>query len=216
MGTAGTFVESPCRPQHTSGFLRRTIDPVVRCARISHEPRLPRTRSLSLRPLLDLARDHERFRALAGLAREARGVPVHMSASIQPYLLAALVEAPDGLGGRPALVVAADDIGARDLARELRAYLAPRRVRYYPSRGTGYSSHLAPPPHLVGLRIAALDALGESEPAVVVASAIALAEAVPDASLRPAGFTLGRGERVDLTDVGARLVEAGYERVDQV
>src|SRR2546421_2041385 len=183
----GAFVESPCRPQHTSGFLRRTMDPVLRRARISHEPRLPRTRSLSLRPLLDLARDHERFRALAGLAREARGVPVHMSRSIQPYLLAALVEAEEGLGGRPVLVVAADDIGARDLARELRAYLAPRRVRYYPSRGTGYASHVAPPPPLVGLRIAALDALGEPEPAVVVASAIALAEAGPGPSLRPAG-----------------------------
>ena len=45
-------------------------------------------------------------------------------------------------------------------------------------------------PHLVGLRIAALDALADSEPAVVVASAVALAEAVPDASLRPAGFAL--------------------------
>ncbi len=62
------------------------------------------------------------------------------------------------------LCVAADDRGARDLANELGAYLAPRRVRYYPSRGTGYESHLAPPPHLVGLRIAALDALvGEGE-----------------------------------------------------
>ena len=35
----------------------------------------------------------------------------------------------------------------------------PRRVRYYPSRGVAYESHLAPPPHLVGLRVAALDAL---------------------------------------------------------
>ena len=146
----------------------------------------------------------------------ARSVPVHMSASIQPYLLAALVEAPDGLAGRPVLVVAADDIGARDLARELRAYLAPRRVRYYPSRGTGYASHVAPPPHLVGLRIAALDALTDSDPAVVVASAVALAEAVPDAALRPAGFTLERGSEVDLGEVADLLVEAGYERIDQV
>ena len=101
-------------------------------------------------PLLDIALDDERFRALADAAREGGAVPVHMSGSIRPYLLAALVEAEEGLGGRPALVVAADDIGARDLARELGAYLAPRRVRYYPSRGTGYASHLAPPPHLVG------------------------------------------------------------------
>ena len=81
------------------------------------------------------------------------------SVSLRPFLLAALAEAEPGLSGRPVLCVAADDRGARDLAGELGAYLAPRRVRYYPSRGTGYESHLAPPPHLVGLRIAALDAL---------------------------------------------------------
>ena len=171
---------------------------------------------MSLRPLLELARDDQRFLALAGAAREGGPVPVHMSPSIQPYLLAALVDAEEGLGGRPALVVAADDIGARDLARELRAYLAPRRVRYYPSRGTGYASHVAPPPHLVGLRIAALDALSDSEPALVVASAVALAEAVPDATLRPAGFTLDSDAEVDLDEVAHRLVEAGYERTDQV
>ncbi len=105
--------------------------------------------------------------------------------------------------------------------------MAPRRVRYYPSRGTGYASALAPPPHLVGLRIGALDALAadpkastSSErsafPAVVVASATALAEAVPDASLRPEGFVLHKGEEVDVGDVAELLVEAGYERVEQV
>ena len=189
---------------------------------------------MSLRPLLEIATRDERFRSLASAAREGRSGLVHMSASIQPYLLAALTEAGEGLAGRPVLVVAADDIGARDLARELRAYLGPRPVRYYPSRGTGYASHLAPPPHLVGLRIAALDAisigsrsaqdqpaseslaLADSGPAVVVASAVALAEAVPDASLRPAGFTLERGAEVDLGEVADRLVEAGYERIDQV
>src|ERR671911_2341147 len=114
-------------------------------------------------------------------------------------LLAALVAAEHGLAGRPALIVTPDDRSARDLARELGAYLAPRRVRYYPSRGTGYESHVAPPPHLVGLRIAALDALtGAEEAPVVVASAVALAEAVPDASLRPIGFGLRRGGDVGL------------------
>src|SRR5205823_4417282 len=43
-----------------------------------------------------------------------------------------------------------------------------------------------------------------------------LAEAVPEASLRPAGFCLRVGEEVDLADVAMRLVEAGYERTDQV
>ena len=49
-----------------------------------------------------------------------------------------------------------------------------------------------------------------------MASAIALAEAVPDASLRPAGFAIERGEEVDLGAVADDLVAAGYERVDQV
>ncbi|HEY7152229.1 MAG TPA: transcription-repair coupling factor [Solirubrobacterales bacterium] len=170
---------------------------------------------MSLRPLLDIAIEDERFLSLASAARDEGSVPVHMSAYVRPYLLAALAEAKEGFAGRPLLVVAADDIGARDLAHDLRAYLG-RRVRYYPSRGTGYVSHVAPPPHLVGLRIAALDALTGREPAVVVASAVALAEAVPDTSLRPAGFTLERGEQVDLTEVGELLVDAGYERIDQV
>ena len=179
---------------------------------------------MSLSPLLQIAADHERFAALAASARASAGpdgepTTALVSTTLRPYLLAALVGPQGALADRPALIVAADDIGARDLARELSAYLAPRAVRFYPSRGTGYESHLAPPPHLVGLRIAALDALtagSGDEPPVVVASAVALAEAVPDASLRPGGFALQQGEEVDLGDVAELLVEAGYERVDQV
>jgi len=177
----------------------------------------------SLRPLLELAEEAPEVAALAAAvagAADGKTVTARIPAGIRPFLLAALAEADPGLADRPILLVAADDRGARDLAREVGAYLAPRRVRYYPSRGTGYESHLAPPPHLVGLRIAALDALtaepGEEEPPVVVASAVALAEAVPDASLRPAGFSLQTGEEVDLGDLGELLVGCGYERVDQV
>ena len=179
---------------------------------------------MSLRPLLEIAHENERFGALAAAARAgaepgAEAAEALISSSIRPYAIAAMLDADDALAGLPALVVAADDIEARDLARELSAYLAPRRVRFYPSRGTGYESHLAPPPHLVGLRIAALDALtgdGDGEAPVVVAGAVALAEAVPDASLRPSGFALSREEEVDLDLVSELLVEAGYERVDQV
>src|SRR6185436_16656037 len=96
---------------------------------------------------------------------------------------------------------------ARDLAQDLRAWLKPRPVRYYPTRGVAYESHLTPPPHLVGLRVAALDALagnaaegerdegasrlagetGVSEQPVVIVSAVALSEKVPDPELRPHG-----------------------------
>jgi transcription-repair coupling factor (superfamily II helicase) len=175
---------------------------------------------MSLRPLIEIVAENERVHALAGCAREAAGggekVAVRASMMLRPLLMAALLEDDRGLAERPALLVAADDRSARDLAADLRAYLAPRRVRYYPSRGTGYASHVTPPPHLVGLRIDALDALRSEGDAVVVASATALAEAVPDASLRPAGFAISSGEELDLSGVAKDLIAAGYERVEQV
>ncbi|MGN6664207.1 MAG: transcription-repair coupling factor [Solirubrobacterales bacterium] len=175
---------------------------------------------MSLRPLIDIAAENERVHALAARAREAaaggEGTTVRASTMLRPLLLAALLEDDRGLAGRPALLVAPDDRSARDFAADLRSYLAPRRVRLYPSRGTGYASHVSPPPHLVGLRIDALDALGAEADAVVVASATALAEAVPDASLRPAGFAIERGEEIELDAVADDLVGAGYERVEQV
>ncbi len=174
---------------------------------------------MSLRPLLEIAAENERLHALAGEVRAASGgepVQLGASATLRPLLLATLLDDDRGLFGRRALLVSADDRSARDLAADLRAYLAPRRVRFYPSRGTGYASHVTPPPHLVGLRIDALDSLRESEDAIVVASATALAEAVPDASLRPAGFTLESGGEVELTVAARDLAAAGYQRVEQV
>src|SRR5215203_2061068 len=175
---------------------------------------------MSLRPLIDIAAENERMHALAARVRSAGEggdqVAVRASSMLRPLLLATLLEDERGLAERPVLLVGADDRSARDLAADLRAYLAPRRVRLYPSRGTGYASHVSPPPHLVGLRIDALDALGTESDAVVVASAPALAEAVPDASLRPAGFSLERGAEVDLDGVIRALVAAGYERIEQV
>src|SRR5438067_1394631 len=161
-----------------------------------------------LRSLLEHADDDQQT---SKLARE--GGRAFVSHALRPYLVAALLDRePDG----PAIVVAGDDRAARDLAGALRAWLAPRTVRYYPSRGVTYESHLAPPPHLVGLRIAALDALLSGENAVVVVSAVALSEKVPDPALRPHGFTLRKGELLDLDDAARDLVAAGYERVEQV
>src|ERR1035437_1526371 len=137
-----------------------------------------------LRSLLSHADEDQQT---AALARD--GGRAFVSQSLRPYLIAALLHRdPD----RPAVVVAGDDRAARDLAAGLKTWLEPRTVRYYPSRGVSYESHLAPPPHLVGLRIAALDALLEDAPVVVV-SAVALSEKVPDPALRPPRFTLPSG-----------------------
>jgi transcription-repair coupling factor (superfamily II helicase) len=169
-----------------------------------------------LRSLLEQAIDNEE---LARLAREggARPQTAFASPSVRPFLIAALLHS-DEFRGRTALVIAADDRAARDLAVDLRHFLAPRSVRFYPARGVRYESQLTPPPHLVGLRIAALDSLIETsdEPTVVVASAIALMERVPDPELRPHGFELAVGEQIDLNDKLEQLVTCGYERVEQV
>jgi len=150
----------------------------------------------------------------------ADGGRAFVAMSLRPYLIAALL---DRDRERPAIVVAGDDRQARDLASSLRTWLAPRRVRYYPSRGVTYESHLSPPAHLIGQRIAALDALLDANPKhpeqgapVVVVSAVALSEKVPDPSLRPHGFTITKGDLLDLDETAADLVAAGYERVDQV
>src|SRR5689334_13720487 len=89
----------------------------------------------------------------------AQGGRAFASASLRPHLIAALAERDAAARMRAHVIVAGDDRAARDLASDLRAWLAPRLVRYYPSRGVTYESHLRPPAHLVGLRMAALDAL---------------------------------------------------------
>jgi transcription-repair coupling factor (superfamily II helicase) len=170
---------------------------------------------VSLRSLLSYAHENPEVQQLADAAARngaGGGERAFVSASLRPYLLAALL---DSSPERPALVVAGDDRAARDLAADLKTFLSPRVVRFYPARGVRYESHLAPPPHLVGLRVAALDALA-SGPAVVVASAAALAEKVPDPELRPHGFTIEKGGVLDLEETADQLAAAGYERTDQV
>jgi transcription-repair coupling factor (superfamily II helicase) len=167
---------------------------------------------MSLRQLLTYAHEDD---AVAALSDAPAGERAFVSQSLRPYLLAALA---DRHPQRPALIVAGDDRSARDLAADLRVFLTPRPVRLYPARGVRYESHLSPPPHLVGLRVAALEALasGGDEAPVVVASAGALAEKVPDPELRPHGFTIERGGLLDLEETAEQLVACGYERVEQV
>src|SRR5438874_1500109 len=120
-------------------------------------------RVMSLRSLLTYAHEDSAVQALADAAEKDGGSAerAFVSASLRPCLLAALL---DSHPERPALVVAGDDRSARDLAADLKAFLSPRLVRLYPARGVRYESHLAPPPHLVGLRLAALDSLGGERP----------------------------------------------------
>ena len=155
----------------------------------------------------------------AAAAGGGEALSVRVSATLRPLLLAALLEDERGLAGRPALIVSPDDRSARDLAADLRAYLAPRRVRFYPSRGTGYASHVSPPPHLVGLRIDALEALAQrSRTPIVVAERHGPCRGGPGrlACARPAShLAIWRGARAR-SRRPASSSRRGYERVEQV
>src|SRR3954469_14679582 len=102
---------------------------------------------MSLRPFLANLDRHPDADRLAEVGAQA-----FVSLSLRPYLIAAVA---DRDARKPTVVVAGDDRQARDLAADRRAWLRPRPVRFYPSRGVTYESHLSPPPHLVGLRVAA-------------------------------------------------------------
>ncbi len=172
---------------------------------------------MTLRPLLDhLDRTPEGKAVLEG------GTAV-VSQTLRPYVIASLAADRD----EPLLVVCSGEDEARELAHELSAWLAPQRARWYPARGVAYKSHLAPPPHLIGLRIAAIDALvdatnaddvvaSKAPPPVIVASAAALAELIPDPALRPHSTCLRKGDLIDLDEFSTELVDRGYERVEQV
>ncbi|MBJ7353518.1 MAG: transcription-repair coupling factor [Thermoleophilaceae bacterium] len=156
------------------------------------------------------AQDDELFNALGEASAR-----VFVSQAFTPFALA--VAAQRYAAGRTALIVASDDTAARDLAADLQVYLPDRSVRPYPARGVLYESHLEPPPHLVGLRIAALDSItAAGSDAIIVVSAGALAERVPDPALRPHGFELEQGGVADLDELARDLVASGYERVDRV
>ncbi|HWT92358.1 MAG TPA: transcription-repair coupling factor [Solirubrobacteraceae bacterium] len=176
---------------------------------------------MSLRPLLQHLTDDADAAKLRLDAPAGAPTRAFVSQALRPYVVAGLADTDPGAA---TLVVAGDDRQARDLATDLAVWLSPRSVRFYPSRGVTYESHLAPPPHLVGLRVAAIDALLDSakddaagnEPPVVVVSAVALSEKVPDPSLRPHGITIAKGDLIDLDEVAQQLAAMGYARVDQV
>src|SRR5271155_1644717 len=100
---------------------------------------------MALRSLLGLIQEDA---SAQRLARE--GGHAFVSSALRPYAIAALADIGPAERARPTLVVVGDDRAARDMAADLRAWLAPRRGPYDPSRGVGHESHLPPPPHPLG------------------------------------------------------------------
>ena len=126
-----------------------------------------------------------------------------MSQSLRPYLLAALLDRdPD----TPAIVVAGDDRGGarprgrpEDLARTAHRPLLPeprRHLRVAPGAAAAPRRACGSPRST--RCSSATD--GRAAAPVVVVSAVALSEKVPDPSLRPHGFALRTGDLIDLDE----------------
>jgi transcription-repair coupling factor (superfamily II helicase) len=159
-----------------------------------------------LRALLPELAEQERLAAFAdSLPARAR-----VSEPALPLVLAALHERL----GRALSVLVPEDADARDFAEAAGWFIGEENAAYLPSRGVGWDSGLAPPPHLVGERARALDVLAVG--GLVCISAAALAEGMPPAGSRPEPLRARTGDEPGIDALAEHLALAGYERVDQV
>ena len=157
---------------------------------------------MSLRPLLSPSRAPPRRRPARGAGRVR--VRLAVAAAVPDR-----GASPTATRAGPTVVVAGDDRSARDLAADLRAWLRPRagallpeprrRLRVAPHAAARTSSACGSPRSTR----CSIAAPGDEAPVVVV-SAVALSEKVPDPALRPHGFTLRVGELLDLDETADR------------
>src|SRR5262245_5548948 len=147
----------------------------------------------------------ERLRADERLAAFAEALPerARVAEPALPLLLAALHEEL----GRGLCVLLPEDTDARDAAEAVGWFLGEDRVALLPSRGVSIASGLEPPPHLIGERARALDALARG--GLVCASALAIAELVPPESERPDPILLRRGGTPGIEQLAEDLVAGG-------
>src|SRR5262249_41982110 len=149
-----------------------------------------------LHSLVERLRADERLPAFA----EALPARARVAEPALPLLVAALYEEL----GRGLCVLLPEDTDARDAAEAASWFLGESRVALLPSRGVSLSPGLEPPPHLVGERARALDALAQG--GLVCASALAVAELVPPESARPAPILVARGDSPGIEQLAEELV----------
>ncbi|HEV2590737.1 MAG TPA: transcription-repair coupling factor, partial [Gaiellaceae bacterium] len=154
----------------------------------------------------------ERVRAEERLQQFAAALPTRARVS-EPILPLVLASLHDELG-RGLVVAVPEDADARDVAEAAGWFLGEEQVALFPSRGVHWASGLEPPPHLVGERARALAVLERG--GLVCASAAALAEGIPPASVRPVALTVARGDEPGLDALAEQLAGAGYDRVERV
>ena len=114
--------------------------------------------------------------------------------------------------GRPAVVIAADPVRARDIAEDLMCFGLERVVLYPEDEILPYDYH-DPDRNLTGMQMAALDALVVGRCNVLVCTLRSLLKKVfPPGTFRDLLFDLENGGTADPYELADRLVRLGYER----
>ncbi len=135
-------------------------------------------------------------------------------AGLRPFVVEGLLEA-----GRTVLVVTATQREAEDLVDSLTDLVPAEQIGYFPSWETLPHERLSPRSDTVGKRLAVLRRIchpDEGELKVVVAPVRSVLQPQVKGlgDLEPVG--LRAGDTVDIDDVGRRLTDAAYTRVDLV
>lgn len=124
---------------------------------------------------------------------------------------------------RHVILVTPDEERAADLLRHLRALAAldepdlPAPIFSFPTLGADPYQGVAPHFRAMADRVESLVALRRQEPALVVATAAALLQPLPEPDeFASRLFVLASGEVLEPRALAAHLVELGYKRVDLV
>ena len=174
---------------------------------------------VGLRSALDRDASCAEFRRAAAISS---GASVEAPASLQPLLVAELVASMRE--GRTAFVITATGREAEDLHSVLPELVPGVRSAVFPSWETLPHERLSPSTDTVGRRVAVLRRLASpdsSDPRtqpldVVVASVRAFVQPVIAGIGQVEPVRIAVGDDISLSDVVARLVGLGYERVDLV
>ncbi len=200
---------------------------------------LPANETMTLAGLLGLITEDPQLREALDHARSSRGGQTGRGGqasgdfaappALRPFIAAALAADPDG-GGPPGgaarfvLAVTATAREADDLTTALSSLLPAHAVACFPAWETLPHERLSPRSDTVGQRVAVLRRLAHPDPGDQNAGPIRVLVSPVRSLLQPIVGGLGDvepvrlrpGDQADLDDLLARLIDAGYTRVDMV
>ena len=118
---------------------------------------------------------------------------------------------------RPLLVIAADEDRAEQWRDNLQSIVGEEVVHYFPAWDVDIYEGRSPVVEITELRLEAAVRLQRGEPTIVVAPAAALlAPLIPPHALELGTLHVKSGEEHSLDELGAHLVDCGFERVSTI